>query len=316
MAKTSPKLIGGFVIGAIALVIVGVLAFGGSEFLKSKAKAVVLFEGSLSGLDVGSPVTFRGVKVGTVTGIVIKYDVEKQRLNIPVYIEWQQEKFEIVTGERQVGNLGALVQRGLRAQLELQSLVTGQVSINFDFHPEVPVRLVGSEPGITELPTAPSDIDVLKANVASVLAKINKLPLEEIGSDVVAVLKSAEQTVRTADHTLRTIEGTVKDADTQIQPLADSIKGTADQASRLLSHADADLPQIVANINQVMKTAIGALGQAEQAFRAAQIMLTPTSPLYFEVNSTLREIASAATSIRSLSDYLQRNPNSLLTGKR
>ena len=109
--------------------------------------------------------------------------------------------------------------------------MTGQVSINFDFHPEVPLRLVGLEPGMTELPTAPSDIDVLKANVASVLAKISKLPLEEIASNLNGVLTSANETVKTADHTLRTIEGTVRDVDVQIQPLAESIKARPSRRS-------------------------------------------------------------------------------------
>ena len=117
MAKRSsnPKLIGGFVIGAIALLIAGILAFGGGQYFSRKEKGVLFFDGSLAGLDVGSPVTFRGVKVGTVTGIVIQYDVTKQSLHIPVYIEIDPQKFEIVSGERSTKNIQELVARGLRA---------------------------------------------------------------------------------------------------------------------------------------------------------------------------------------------------------
>jgi len=307
--KTNPKLIGGFVVGAVALVIVGALAFGGGQFLKAKEKAVIFFEGSLSGLDVGAPVTFRGIKVGTVSGIVIKYDVPKQELHVPVYIDIQPERFEIVAGERNERNIGALVKRGLRGKLEVQSLVTGQTVIDFDFYPDVPLRLVGAEPGIPELPSAPSDIEVLKANLTSLVAKLSKLPLEEVASDLIGFLKSAEQTLKTADQTLQTIQG-------QVQPLADGVKGLTDRASKLLDNVDADLPQIVTGLNQVMKTATNALNQGEQTLRTAQNALVPTSPLYFEVNSTLREIKVAATSVRSLADFLERNPNSLITGKK
>ena len=82
--RSNPKLIGGFVIGAIALLIAGILAFSGGQYFSRKEKGVLFFDGSLAGLDVGSPVTFRGVKVGTVTGIVIQYNVAEQLLHIPV----------------------------------------------------------------------------------------------------------------------------------------------------------------------------------------------------------------------------------------
>jgi paraquat-inducible protein B len=87
MAKrTNPKLIGGFVIGAIALTLAGVLAFGGGQFLKPKLKAILYFQGSLAGLDVGSPVTFRGVRVGSVTAAAITYNITRQQLRIPVHM--------------------------------------------------------------------------------------------------------------------------------------------------------------------------------------------------------------------------------------
>src|SRR5262245_4050260 len=123
--KANPKLIGGFVIGAIALALVGVIAFGGGRFLTSTRKAVLYFPtSSLSGLDVGSPVTFRGVRVGSVTGVVIHYDVDRQTLQIPVYIEVELDKVQVISGKHDIKNFQALVDRGLRGQLVIQSLVT------------------------------------------------------------------------------------------------------------------------------------------------------------------------------------------------
>src|SRR5215831_9498547 len=141
--KANPKLIGGFVIGAIALALVGVIAFGGGKFLSPKVTAVLFFRASsLSGLDVGSPVTFRGVKIGSVTSLAIKYDVDQQTLQIPVHIEIELDKVEIVSGHRDIKNFQALIERGLRGQLVVQSLVTGQASIEFNFHPDTPIVLV------------------------------------------------------------------------------------------------------------------------------------------------------------------------------
>src|SRR3954467_8874740 len=100
-AKTSPKVIGGFVVGAIALLVAGVIAFGGGQYFTPKGKAVLFFiNQSLSGLDIGSPVTFRGVKIGSVTDILIHYDIDNQSLKIPVYIEIELSRFEIVSGKQ------------------------------------------------------------------------------------------------------------------------------------------------------------------------------------------------------------------------
>jgi len=308
--KSNPKLIGAFVVGAIVLAVAGVLAFGGGEFLEHREKAVLYFEGSLSGLDVGAPVTFRGVKVGTVTAVVIKYDVTKQKLYIPVTIEILPEKVQILSGQRSTNNIGLLVQQGMRGQLVSQSLVTGLVGVDFDFHPEVPIKLVGvGTGGLPELPTMPSDIDQLKASLEGLLAKINKLPTEELSAELIAVLKEAGKT-------LETVQGTVKNLDTQIQPLADSVKGAADQAGRLFADTNTDLPKLVASLQQVLATANSALSQADQTLRSAHNSISPNSPLYVRLDAALREIDSAAGSIRALAETLQRNPQAVLTGKK
>jgi paraquat-inducible protein B len=320
-------MIGGFVVGAIALAVLGVLAFGGTSFFHQKTQAVLYFSGSLSGLDVGSPVTFRGINVGTVTAIRIQYDVTQQSLHIPVFIEIDPSKFEITSGERKSSNILALVRRGLRAQLEVQSLVTGQVSVDFDFHPNAPALLVGGEPGMLELPTVPSQLSQLKSSVESLLEKINKLPLDRIVDEAGSVLQSANRALNDVDTQVRplseSLQGTSEQADqllaninAQVKPLTESLKSTSDQADRLLSNATADLPQLIGGAKQVMKSANVALNQADQTLRTAQGAIAPTSPLYFEINGTLREIRNAAVSLRTLADYLERNPNALLTGKR
>jgi phospholipid/cholesterol/gamma-HCH transport system substrate-binding protein len=304
MGKNSnPKLIGGFVVGAIALLIIGAFAFGGGNFLQPKARAVLFFiNSSLGGLTVGSPVTFRGIKVGAVTDIKIKYDAAGQELWIPVYIELETDKFEIFNGGRNENNILGLVKRGLRAQLEVQSMVTGQVNVNFDFHIESPLRLVGTERGIMELPTIPSEMSELKTSVAGVLSKINQLPLDKIVDGLNTVLQTAD--------------GTLKNVDAQVKPLAESFKDTSGQANRLLANVDADLPRLVAGGVQMMKSATTALNQADQTLSSVRGVISPGTPLYSQVNASLRELKDAASSIHILAEYIQRNPNAFLMGKK
>ena len=322
--KTNPKLIGGFVVGAIALAVVGVVAFGGSKFLTSTRKAVLYFSNSsLAGLDVGSPVTFRGVRVGSVTGVVIHYDVDNQTLQIPVYIEVELDKIQVVSGQHNIRNFEQLVDRGLRGQLVVQSFVTGQASIDFNFHPDTPINLVGGEPGMIELPTIPSDIDLLKANVTSVLQKIAALPLDQIASETLTTVKSANDL-------LGNLNG-------QVQPLSDNLKGALDQATLTLKEAHARLElrdgEPMQNLNETLadarrlvddlnnnigplaKDALATLEQARHTLLAAQETVSPDSTLYFQLNRTLREIQAMASSIRVFADYMQRHPDALLTGK-
>jgi paraquat-inducible protein B len=323
--KANPKLIGGFVIGAIALAMIGVIAFGGSQFLAQKEKGVLFFSGSsLSGLDVGSPVTFRGVKVGSVTGVVIKYDVDKQTLRIPVYIEIEVNKIQIISGKRDIKNYQALVQRGLRAQLVVQSLVTGQASIEFDFHPDTPITLVGAEPGMVELPTIPSDIATLKANVTSVLQKIAALPLDQIASQSLATVKSANELMANLN--------------AQVQPRSDDLKSALDQATLTMKEARSRLElregEPMQNLNKALigahqliddvdkdvaplaKATLATLEQARRTLLAAQGTISPDSTLYFQLNRTLHAIQETSNSIRVFADYMQRHPDALLTGKR
>src|SRR5215469_12001985 len=104
--KSNTKLIGAFILGALALVVAGILTFGSGDFFTPKDKAVLFFTGSLGSLDVGAPVTFRGIAVGSVTKIAIHYDIQQQKLLIPVFIEVDPQKFEIVRGARNENNIG------------------------------------------------------------------------------------------------------------------------------------------------------------------------------------------------------------------
>src|SRR5215469_2671816 len=341
--KANPKLIGVFVVGAIVLLVAGILTFGSGDYFAPRGKAVLFFQGSLAGLDVGSPVTFRGVKVGSVTNIKIQYDVNAQKLLIPVFIELNPQKFEIVRGARSEHNIKELVQRGLRAQLQVQSLVTGQTSVDFDFYPETPVHLLDVNLDVPQLPTVPSSIDLLKANITSVLAKINKLPLEQLSDQLLKVADNANQVLTDTGNVIKSAGGLVSDVQTQVKPLTDSVLGTSQQANLLMQEArqrlelrdgeplqnlnllladagkmlnvlNRDLPQILGPAVQALSKTGAALDQTMALIQAAQRLISPGSPVYFELTSTLTEFKSAARAIRVFAEFIQRNPNALLMG--
>src|SRR5262249_5629304 len=162
---------GGFVLGAIGLIVVAVPAFAGGQLFTQRMQTVAFFEGSVGGLSAGAPVTFRGVRIGEVTSVVVRYDTHDQTVLIPVHLEIEQSRINTV-GTRKHNpeqNLGLLIERGLRAQLVTQSMVTGQQTVQLDFFPNTPIRLTGIEHGVPEIPTVPSSMDELTANVSAVL---------------------------------------------------------------------------------------------------------------------------------------------------
>src|SRR4029434_2161921 len=170
-SKINPTMIGAFVVGAIVLVVAGVLLFGGGKFFTEKQPYVLFFDSSVEGLNVGAPVTFRGVQIGQITQISAIANPQTFDLIIRV-------KIEIVRGVVKVGAEGqrfqdlrqrveGLIQRGARASLRMQSFVTGLLYVAIDFYPGTPIKLLGLDPAYTELPTIPSDMDQMNYPAAS-----------------------------------------------------------------------------------------------------------------------------------------------------
>jgi paraquat-inducible protein B len=331
--QANTKIIGGFVVGAIALVVAGVLLFGSGKWFSEQKKFVLFFEGSVKGLGVGSPVDFKGVKVGTVTGIKIVLNRQDLALGIPVFIELdpkeitfagsQSEMMKMVESrlKGQSKFIQYLVDNGLKAQLEMQSFVTGQLGIHLDFFPNDPVRLVGAEPEYTEIPTTESDL-------SEFMKTVSNLPLAEIANKISKALDGIEKLVTSPDikETLASLGPAVKAAhalmqnlDSQVKPLStgtDLTLGEAKKmfanASRLVTDIDSRIPQIVAGLDETLKTTGATMRGANKAIDG---FVGDNSPVRIELIKTLNEFASAARSFRILADYIERNPEALVRGK-
>jgi paraquat-inducible protein B len=346
MAKqTSKTLIGGFVVGAVALIVAGVLIFGSGKFFQESYKYELYFRGSLKGLSVGAPVLFQGVQVGSVTDITIQADAEEQTSQIPVTIEILPKKFKVVRGKRRSDpyeSLTVMIERGLRAQLQLQSFVTGQLMIGLDYYPDTPVRLVGIDPEYPEIPTIPTPLETLAKT-------FRDLNLEELVTRVMSAVKGIEKFVNSPELTgsVSSLHMALEDArklignvDNQIEPLATSIDTTVKDYGKLARDVDSQVKPVLSNVNETvkdfgklardldsqtdpimlgieeaLKEAILALKQARKTLAVAEADLSEDSPTMYELNNALREISAMARSIRQLADYLKRHPEALLSGK-
>jgi len=257
---------------------------------------VLHFRESLRGLAVGAPVTFLGLPAGEVASIGLLFDAAKADLRPRVVITFYPERLIAYASTDQGASLRAqdedknkrdlllkrlIEDRGLRGQLRSANLITGQLYVAFDYFPNAPKVKINLNPENPELPVVPGPVVDLEAKIASILDKVDKLPLTAIGNDLKKDLESLDQTLQ--------------------------------NAKQLLSDVDVQLvPQLKSDLEGLHRT----LAAVERAMNSADTtLLGADAPAQQELRATLQEFTRAAQSVRVLTDYLERHPESALRGK-
>jgi paraquat-inducible protein B len=326
--KANPAVVGGFVLGAIAIAVGGLFFFGGGKFFRTTSTYVAYFDGSLKGLEIGAPVTFRGVRIGTVQDISVVYDVDKSELTIPVIFEVDLDRL-VLEGdlekaiESDEDDSAILIERGLRAQLQMRSMVTGQLAVNLDFFPGSEPVYHGANRGYEEYPTVPSEVEKLRDIAEKFVSQLQDVPVDEIAADIRDVLKSTKDLVSSDE-----LESAIAGADQLINSpdLSASVKSLrsalekADAAmqsvQRLADHADENLVPLSDALKQASNDLGGLLDEAARVLKAVESSLNEDSDLRVRTINAMEEVAAAARSVRILSDYLDRHPEALLRGKK
>ncbi|MEE9122438.1 MAG: MlaD family protein [Syntrophobacteria bacterium] len=321
--KTNPKLIGGFVVGAIVLVVAGVMIFGSGKFFAEKHRWVLYFPGSVKGLTVGAPVTLEGVNIGTVTDVKIVFDRETLKFYAPVYVEIFPNRIkdigEYVAKEAPDTEevMKALVQRGLRGQLDLQSLVTGKLQVSFSMHPGSEIYYAGIDKSVTEIPTLPTTMQQL----AKMLKNIDiKGMTEDIRNTLAAIEKLATspelaEAVTSLNNTLKDFGKLARNVDGRVGPLTSSIEETMRDTQKLVNNVDAQIDPTFSQLQDTLKTAEAALQKAKMALAGVDDVVGVDSAFIYQLNKTVKELQVMASSINALANYLQRQPDSLIRGK-
>jgi phospholipid/cholesterol/gamma-HCH transport system substrate-binding protein len=312
--QASPTLIGAFVAGAAGLIVAGILIIsGGRLLLTDKTSFVLYFQGSVNGLNIGSPVSFRGVNIGTVTGIQLVVGDRNDDIQIPVIIEIDNTKFiSSQTGKSRMGandGIEDLINAGLRAQLQLQSLLTGQLFIQIDFYPNTEAHLVSNgkyKRTFEEIPTIPTPIEKIGKLLEGI--PIDKV-MEHITSGIEGIdrlVNSEElhQTIAALRETLDDFRALVNNLDRHVEPVVSSVNLTLDDARSALKKAGSTLD----DVSGTLKRANTTLQSADELLSDEQILTA--------LDSAMNEITSAAYAIRILAETINNQPESLLKGRR
>lgn len=319
--NANKAIIGAFVLGALALLVVGVLSFGSGKLFADTRKFVVYFESSVKGLNNGSPVMFRGVKIGSVSDIRVAFDSQEMAALIPVIIEIEKDKFR--GGETDRKYVLVLIDQGLRAQLQMQSIVTGQLAVNLDFFPDAPVVLRGTDTEFPEIPSVLSKSEEWQKAIA-------ELPLEDLvekthsameGIDRLVNSPELHAAVRSLDITAKEVQEMVRTLDREIRVLGqESRKSTLaatsafSQMEKFMAMEEGKTGDIARNINETLLEARTTFAKTEKTLEAVRQTASDERSTY-QLQRALQEMAAAARSINRLVDYLEQHPESLLRGK-
>ncbi len=318
-SQARKTLIGAFVVGAVALAAAGITVFGSGKFFQKRIMCVMYFSGSITGLSVGSPVEFRGVRVGQVTKIAAVFDPDTLSIAIPVYVELDPTSL-IVSGGENASRVFSdrkfhqpLLEKGLKAQLDIESFITRQLYINMDFLPDRPTRLLGLDARYPEIPTIPSLQD-------QIVQALQKLP-----EKVMTVIDGIERLVDSpaAQESLRDLDALLRGVATEITPLMASLNATSDAARRTFAQAEKTLAlkegpsaEMAASFTEAMRKTGASLDQMRSTLGTYQKVAVQNANLGYDVTKTLGDLDAAARSVRALTEYLELHPEAVLKGKR
>jgi len=332
--KVSPTLMGAFVVGALALVVIAVLMFGSGRFFRATKDFVLYFDGSVNGLRVGAPVKFRGVEIGSVKNILLRLETGQQGVRIPVIIELELERFTSkgASGEavQDPAILKRLIDSGLRGQLQMESFVTGLLFVGLDFFEDSPLKLVQTGDGphqYQEIPTQPTPLQLAGSKANEILAKFDDIDFKGIiesfertakgiealvtSSDLKAAVQDTDDVAKRLDTAAANIAQLATTFEDKIKTLANDFQLTTAETRTAMKQAGAAFDKVSTAITQAEAT----LRETQATMANVQNLTDPDSPAFYEITRTLKEVSGAARSLRLLANYVERNPRALVFGK-
>ncbi|WP_308721139.1 MlaD family protein [Komagataeibacter xylinus] len=309
-------LIGAVVLGVAALGLVVLAVKGDLPLPGRSSEAVVVFESPTNGLDIGSPVNFRGVPVGAVERITVKVDPVDHHTYMPVYILFDPAH---APGRGDLPPLPQLVANGLRADMTLHSLVTGQTELDLDLDPETPVRL---HPNLTDLPEIPmgqtalqqleammisTSMAGLRHDLATALASVHKL-VADVNATVPGMMTSIHDTSARSEMAVRQIRATVIDAQNRASVTINKLDRLIATNTRQFEGRRAELLALIANTRQTM-------AQSRETLAGLRALLDPQSRDMLNLNDTMRDVMEAGYGLRGFANEVESNPQLLLMGR-
>lgn len=310
-------LVGSFIVGTLVIAVAGAMFIAGGGIGRERSTVVMVFDGSVHGLTIGAPVALRGVAIGEVTDIDLLLDADQGEVTMAVFasIDPTTLRLEGRVSERVADDL---VERGLRAQLNTQSLLTGLLYIQLDFHPETPPTLAPIDTPYTQIPTIPTELEQLRQTFQTVDFNAIAASMDRISTGLDALLNNPDMqalpsTLRAGfisfEEASRSLVGTLESNGPALAGVLEESRGAAADLRRELSHVTARLDSTLDGLDAAIERADGTLASVAEA-------AAPDSAPRRQLGRAMQELELAARAVRSLARTLEEHPEALLRGRR
>lgn len=327
--KVSPTVVGFFVLGGMFLGVIALLSFGSFNFLTKPQQFVVYFDESVSGLDLGSAVKFRGVRVGRVSRVGVTYDATTKKSVVRVLCEFNRNILNDPSGRPidlvDRAELEDLIAAGLRAELGIAGLATGLLYVELDMKDPaeypVPERdLVLVEHAV--IPAAPSAISEFQASLGQILNNIKNVDIAGLTREMHALLTDTRRQIQNLDTTGISTEITATAqayrqlaASPEIPSILENLSGALVELRATLQTIDSSVGPTATELTLTLQRLRENLDSLEEATSNASRFITAQHGVGAEAADALRQLGDAARAVGRLADFLERNPNALLTGR-
>ncbi len=329
--KASPTLIGVFTLIGLILAGAAIVLLGAGKLFKNTHSVLLYFDKSANGLQVGSDVRFGGVRIGRVKSISVLVDREENRKVIPVVVELGEKELGLISTEAGGGidfstaeGVAKAVSEGLRAGMVQQSLLTGQLYIEFDIVPDKPgfVYHSRSEPRYPVIPTIGTGMDALISGISDGLKKFNALDLDSVTTefrDVLAAAKSqiAELKVKEINENVLAITGDIRKftGNEKLTSAVENLDAAIRQIDGLATKANNGIDPLLTELRAVIAKTDAGIANIDAAAKDIAQLSSPRSPVILRLQNVLQETERASRALKELSNDLKRNPKALISGK-
>ncbi|RLQ21949.1 MCE family protein [Seongchinamella sediminis] len=314
--KTHTVAIGAFVFGGL-LIAVGAIIFAlGTGFGKERSTVVMVFEGSVKGLTLGAPVALRGVQIGQVTGIELILDSDTAELIMLVEAEVRGENVRR-TGTNTESLTEELIARGMRAQLNTQSILTGLLYVQLDFHPDSELILATIDSPHLQIPTIPTELERLTRKLESIDLAAVASDLEEIAEGVNTFVSNQafQQLPAQLQGTLASVSGLSEQLQGQLASTGPKLDAVLDGAAMTVTTANAELPRLAEMVAANLQVLDEAIAAFEESMRSIDELVDYDSATVHQLNRALRDVSQAGRALQQLGRALEEQPESLIRGR-
>ena len=315
--KNTSFAIGAFLVGALVLVFIALLFLSSGQFFSKKERIVMYFEGSVQGLQTGAPVKLKGVALGEIVDIQLDFDDQGQTVITAVKADLVLSRISQKGNEIDTDFLKNSISKGLRAQLNYLSLLTGMLYVELDFYPDSELKLYALQNKYLEMPTIATQFEKISRNLQelNVEALVNNVDKLLFQITRIASSGNIEATLSDISKAAQSVNKTAQNVDTEIDELARNLNNTSVQLSKLLETLNQQAPEVSKQLNQNLQTLQKSLDQFNKTAQTLNHTLSDDAPLVNQLNTTLQDISESARAFRALSETLDQQPDAIWRGR-